>query len=1130
MLVQRSTNSAAATADSLGGYASQVSVQPGEQIDFHISTDWGASFDMPIWREGLAHKLMTTLTIATPGLYSCSGGYSTGCNWPVAGSLVIPEDWPSGIYTADIPSTSGASYHLIFHVRPTTPGATAKLLFISSVNTWQAYNNYGGKGLYDDISSDGIRAPRVSYSRPYVAYNGLGEFPRWEAAFVRWLEEEGYSVEYSSTYDLEQFPTLLQNYDVVMAVGHSEYWTWSARQQMKTFVANGGRYLNLSGNTMWWQVRIEDNGRTLVGYKDYRADPEKQRELTTDNPWHYPILDSPYDLNGAHWPQGGYPYSTNFTVENGYGGYQVQQSEHWVFAGTSLTQNALFGRGATKTTSILDHEIDGTSFNCGLDGYSIISPLANTGVPTNFTILGAAPAYISYLGVGIMGIATNEQEGAIFSVNTTGWSNALATDPTVAQITRNVLNRFLDRQTPLPQETEALDTHLLFYDRFNCIDLAARWPTPNAPEWQSLPAHNYIAASDRTAFQYDTRCGVSGAGLRLPIDTGNHTFSIKLKPNWEASSTLYSSIYIDLSNLSLADDDAFDLLRMGYDSQVGGGTLLARLEIKRSNGTYLMSYTAANHPADWITVPTDQPFLVKTMWDQNEDVVALWINGHHYDQALTLNKDTQMNRVELGIYDVGTGANGFLCVDEFVLHDEPIHNSLYGVLTLDAQTAGLGVVNRIPEKPRYGDGEQVTLVAQPLPGWVFTDWQGVGVMLDTPNLPTTTLTIENNGIVTATFTQLLTLSTEISGQGAIVSSAPLPYVLPGAVITLTAAPADGWRFVGWQGAATGSNASVAIIMDSDKSVLALFEPLIALTPNTDGQGTITRVPDKPWYEPGETVVLTAQPAVGWHFIGWDGSVTGTEASLRITVTSDQTVTARFAENMYALTVETVGSGSVLRSVELAAYAPNQELTLTAEPADGWRFVEWRGAVTGSNATVKLTMDGDKTVTAVFEPLIALNITVIGQGTIARSPDKVLYNQGEQVQLTAQPATGWSFGGWQGATNSNAITIVITIAPEQVIAATFVENQYGLTVNILGEGAVQRAPAQVSYTHGQIVTLSAQPADEWYFSHWSGAIDSADDRNPQLTLTMTTERTIVAHFVPFEVTAPSQYLYLPWVSY
>ena len=46
-------------------------------------------------------------------------------------------------------------------------------LFTSSVNTYHAYNNWGGKSLYSFNSTGGIAAVKVSFNRPY----GAGEQP-----------------------------------------------------------------------------------------------------------------------------------------------------------------------------------------------------------------------------------------------------------------------------------------------------------------------------------------------------------------------------------------------------------------------------------------------------------------------------------------------------------------------------------------------------------------------------------------------------------------------------------------------------------------------------------------------------------------------------------------------------------------------------------------------------------------------------------------------------------------------------------------------------------------------------------------------------------------------------------------
>ena len=46
------------------------------------------------------------------------------------------------------------------------------------------------------------------------------------------------------------------------------------RDNVERFVANGGNFVVLSGNTCFRQVRLEDNERTLVFYKYAGADPD----------------------------------------------------------------------------------------------------------------------------------------------------------------------------------------------------------------------------------------------------------------------------------------------------------------------------------------------------------------------------------------------------------------------------------------------------------------------------------------------------------------------------------------------------------------------------------------------------------------------------------------------------------------------------------------------------------------------------------------------------------------------------------------------------------------------------------------------------------------------------------------
>ncbi len=67
---------------------------------------------------------------------------------------------------------------------------------------------------------------------------------------------------------------------------------------------------------------------------------------------------------------------------------------------------------------------------------------------------------------------------------------------------------------------------------------------------------------------------------------------------------------------------------------------------------------------------------------------------------------------------------------------------------------------------------------------------------------------------------------------------------------------------------------------------------IKLTVN--GQGTVTRNPNKTDYACGETVTLTATPAQGWVFKNWSGALSGSEPSKTLQVNGTINVTAVFA--------------------------------------------------------------------------------------------------------------------------------------------------------------------------------------------------------------------------------------------
>jgi hypothetical protein len=262
------------------GYASPVSVAPGQGLALHASTTPSARYRVEIlrlgWYRGQGARRVACLPACSRDLRGSarrrrSPDPATGllaANWPVAGSLRIPRRWASGYYVARFVLTrgrhAGESHAHPFVVRaPARP--RARILVLVPVNTWQAYNPWGGRSLYD-FNSRPRRATKVSFERPFAA---LWHLVAYEVSLVRFLERGGYDVAYATDLDVHRDPTLLTGRELIMTAGHGEYWTGRVRDAFDAALARGTNLVFMGADTGTVRVRYEDGGRTLVREGDF---------------------------------------------------------------------------------------------------------------------------------------------------------------------------------------------------------------------------------------------------------------------------------------------------------------------------------------------------------------------------------------------------------------------------------------------------------------------------------------------------------------------------------------------------------------------------------------------------------------------------------------------------------------------------------------------------------------------------------------------------------------------------------------------------------------------------------------------------------------------------------------------
>ena len=220
------------------------------------------------------------------------------------------------------------------------------------------------------------------------------------------------------------------------------------------------------------------------------------------------------------------------------------------------------------------------------------------------------------------------------------------------------------------------------------------------------------------------------------------------------------------------------------------------------------------------------------------------------------------------------------------------------------------------------------------------------------------------------------------------------------------------------------------------------------------------------------------------------------------------MTALFTE--YTLTITTMGNGSVSRD-NPGPYHFGDIVQLTSMPAIGWSFDSWTGDLTGDTDPASITIDGNKSVTALLtQNEYVLTITMVGNGSVSRD-NPGPYHYGDVVQLTAVPDTGWNFDSWAGDLTGSANPVSITIDGNLNVVAQFTE--YILAVMTVGNGSVSR-DKPLPYHYGDVVELTAIPNVGWSFDNWPG--DLAGSTNPASIL-IDGNKSVTAHFTRDEYT-------------
>lgn len=202
----------------------------------------------------------------------------------------------------------------------------------------------------------------------------------------------------------------------------------------------------------------------------------------------------------------------------------------------------------------------------------------------------------------------------------------------------------------------------------------------------------------------------------------------------------------------------------------------------------------------------------------------------------------------------------------------------------------------------------------------------------------------------------------------------------GASVTITASPKAGFRFLEWieNGSQVSTDASYTFTVNSNRKLTAVFEPVSKPTFHIElsaTQGGI--VSGGGDYEEGTSATACATPDEGCQFLYWteNGEQISTKDTYSFAVAGDRTLTAVFEEipvpdskPVCEIHVTATPGGAATGG---GSFAEGESVSVEATPDDGYRFIFWQenGITVSDTPDFSFTADADRTLTAVFEPVL-----------------------------------------------------------------------------------------------------------------------------------------------------------------
>lgn len=239
----------------------------------------------------------------------------------------------------------------------------------------------------------------------------------------------------------------------------------------------------------------------------------------------------------------------------------------------------------------------------------------------------------------------------------------------------------------------------------------------------------------------------------------------------------------------------------------------------------------------------------------------------------------------------------------------------------------------------FYEGETATVAAQAGAKYDFAAWMEAGEPVSED--PVYTFVVERSRSLTAAFSlKQFQVAASVDPPGAGEVSGTGAYDID-TEVTVAAAAGEGYAFTRWTegGETVAEGPEYTFVLDRDRDLVAVMTKthIISVSANDGDGGTVT---GSGTYLDGQTVTVAAVAGEGYEFAGWteDGAVVSTEAVYSFAAGADRELVAVFVKTyVVALSAYPPNTGEASGG---GTFQEGREVTVTATPESGYRFVAW----------------------------------------------------------------------------------------------------------------------------------------------------------------------------------------------